>query len=142
MPTVRHPRGGLVSWGSFTFRTHRSKPLSGSQLTTQGQHAVQAGTLLTADRYAHGVSPADYLLLYEYVIHCGPGDAAGYVQDHYDALTGLWYTNQTQPLTVLTTGATPTPVTGQARLEDISETSGSPVYIILNLRFYCENGLV
>jgi hypothetical protein len=139
--SLRVPRGGLVSWNGHTFRPNRSKLLAGWQLITQVNHAVIAGQLLSVDRYAGGVAPVDYVLPYEYKIAPPFGGTVNDVQIEFDAIIAAYGTSQVGTLVCLLQGDTAVTVSGIARLEEITETSGDPFNMVLNLKFYVEAGM-
>lgn len=141
MPTLRRPLGRLGSWGAFSFISGRSKRLTGNRITTQAQHAVLAGGLLSVDRYADGVAPVDYLLLYEYKMHCTGSGTLADVQAEYDTLLAVYSASQVQLLTCYLLGPAASTVSGMARLEEIAEADDSPTVLTLNLTFYVPGGM-
>lgn len=147
MPTTYSiPLGPLSSFtvpgvAAFTFDQRHSKLLPGWHMG-EGQPSVGLvpGQATAVDRWGKTRTPITFDLTWEYMIISPLGSSdLTVMQTQLDTLTTLRMTNAVGFLVVLRSGGG-VPVSGNARLVDISNVGQGLTFMQLNLRFFVPGG--
>lgn len=144
MPIQRIAGGGLISFAPtglaiINFPLGRSKRNNMTMVATTTRSVV-AGNLYRVDRAGSQVVPLDYEVHYELLL--APQATLYSVQTQLDVLFTAMVTSPVGVLTCFAVGDSTVHVSGTARLEKISETTNEPNFMIVDLQFFAEGGML